>query len=50
MKDINKYSELKGEKYKSKLRDFITKTNVDFNFVKEYISLYPPIVFNLNFS
>lgn len=45
MKDINKYSELEGEEYKSKLRDFIIKTNVNFNCVKEYISLYPPIVY-----
>ena len=41
MTDIDKYTELSGEELKCKLRNFANQINVDFNKVKEYISLYP---------
>lgn len=45
MKDIDKYSEIKGEEYKCKLKNFVHKTKVNFEYVKKYISSYPPIVY-----
>lgn len=45
MKDIHKYSEIKGEEYKFKLKKFVDKTNVNYECVKKYISSYPPIVY-----
>ena len=38
---IDKYSELSGNELKTKLKSFVKKLNVNFNEVKEYISLYP---------
>jgi len=45
MTNINKYSELKGDELKIKLEEFIQKTEVNFDCVKEYISLYPMCVY-----
>ena len=45
MKDIDKYSEIKGEEYKCKLNNFVHKTKVNFEYVKKYISSYPLIVY-----
>ena len=45
MKDIDKYSEIKGEEYKCKLNNFVDKTKVNFEYVKKYISSYPLIVY-----
>lgn len=45
MKDIDKYSEIKGDEYKSRLKNFVKTTEVNFECVKKYISLYPPIVY-----
>lgn len=45
MTNINKYSELKGDELKTKLEEFIQKTEVNFDCVKECISLYPMCVY-----
>lgn len=45
MVTIDKYSELKKSELKIKLKEFIYKTNVDFELVKKYISLYPMCVY-----
>lgn len=45
MKNIDKYSEIKGEEYLNKLNKFVNATKVNFEYVKKYISLYPPIVY-----
>ena len=39
--NIDQYSEIQGDEYKNKLKEFVKKTKVDFNEVKKYISLYP---------
>lgn len=45
MSVINKYSELSGEEYKRKLREYVNKAGVNFNVVKKYISLFPNVVY-----
>ena len=45
MSTIDKYSEIEGDEYTRKLRDFVRKLNVNFEMVKQYISLYPDRVF-----
>ena len=45
MSTIDKYSEIDGEEYIRKLRYFIQEIKVDFELVKQYISLYPDRVF-----
>ena len=45
MSSIDKYSELSGEEYEKKLKEFVRAVNVDFMKVKEYISLFPDRVF-----
>ena len=45
MQNIDKYSELYGDELNNKLKDYVKKTNVDFNIVKEIISLYPDRVY-----
>ena len=45
MSTIDKYSEIDGEEYTRKLRYFIHEIKVDFELVKQYISLYPDRVF-----
>lgn len=45
MSSIDKYSEIDGEEYTRKLRYFIQEIKVDFELVKQYISLYPDRVF-----
>ncbi len=42
---IKLYSEIKGEEYKKRLKEYIEENEVDFNDVKKYISLYPKIVY-----
>lgn len=42
---IDKYCELDKDEYRNQLRKFVTETNVDFEMVKKYISLYPTIVY-----
>ena len=45
MSIIDKYSELSGLKYRNKLREYVNKVGVNFIIVKEYISLFPAIVY-----
>lgn len=45
MANIDKYSELKKEELKSKLKGFVNKTNVNFDIVKKYINLYPDRIY-----
>lgn len=45
MQNIDKYSELDGEELNNKLKEFVEKTNVNFNIVKDIISLYPDKVY-----
>lgn len=41
MTTIDQYSEIQGDEYKNKLKEFVKKTNVDFEIVKKYLPLYP---------
>ena len=45
MQNIDRYSEISNEELKSKLKDFITKTKVDFEIVKKIIVFYPDKVY-----
>lgn len=45
MSCIDKYSELSGDALKKKNREFVKLLNVDFDIVKEYISLFPDRVY-----
>lgn len=45
MTSIDRYSELSGEELQRKLWDFVKLLNVDFEKVKEYISLFPDRVY-----
>jgi hypothetical protein len=45
MSTIDKYSELSGDELRSKLREFVAITGVDFEQVKMYISLFPDRVY-----
>lgn len=45
MSVIDKYSELKGEEYRSKLRKYVQDKNINFDIVKKYLPLYPNIVY-----
>ncbi len=45
MSIIDKYSELSGLEYRNKLREYVNKVGVNFIIVKEYISLFPAIVY-----
>ena len=45
MANIDKYSELEKEELKSKLKEFVNKTNVNFDIVKKYINLYPDRIY-----
>ena len=45
MSTIDKYSEICGEEFSAKLREFITIVGVDFELVKRYISLFPDRVY-----
>jgi len=45
MQNIDKYSELEGEELKKKLKEYVKKTNVDFNIVKNLIGLYPDRIY-----
>ena len=42
---IDKYSEISGQEFASKLKDFVNAIGVDFSVVKEYLSLYPDKVY-----
>ena len=45
MQNIDKYSELDEVDLKNKLREYVGKTNVNFNIVKDIINLYPDRVY-----
>ena len=45
MSIIDKYSEISGEEYKNKLREYVNRVGIDFIKVKEYISLFPNVVY-----
>ena len=45
MSIIDKYSELSGLEYRNKLREYVNKVGINFIIVKEYISLFPAIVY-----
>ena len=45
MANIDKYSELEKEELRSKLKEFVNKTNVNFDIVKKYINLYPDRIY-----
>lgn len=45
MSMIDKYSEISGQEFASKLKDYVKAVEVDFSIVKEYLSLYPDKVY-----
>ena len=45
MSVIDKYSELKGDDLKKKLRQYIEAASVDFGIVKQLLPLYPDRVY-----
>ena len=45
MSIIDKYSELSGLEYRNKLKEYVNKVGINFIIVKEYISLFPAIVY-----
>ena len=45
MSVIDKYSEISGQEFASKLKDYVKAVEVDFSIVKEYLSLYPDKVY-----
>ena len=45
MSIIDKYSEISGEEYKRKLREYVNMVGINFIIVKECISLFPNVVY-----
>ncbi len=45
MIDIDKYSELSLNEFKSKLKEYVKKKNLKFNLIKEYLPLFPDKVY-----
>lgn len=45
MSIIDKYSELSGIEYRNKLREYVDNVGINFNVVREYISLFPTVVY-----
>ena len=45
MSIIDKYSELSGKEYKNKLKEYVKMVGINFKIVREYISLFPAIVY-----
>ncbi len=45
MSMIDKYSEISGQEFNSKLKEFVKFVGVDYSVVKEYLSLYPDKVY-----
>ena len=45
MSKIDRYSEISGEELKKKIKRFTEINEVDFETVKQYLSLYPDRVF-----
>ncbi|MCR4698128.1 MAG: hypothetical protein K5762_02050 [Bacilli bacterium] len=42
---IDKFKEIRGSEYQSKLRQYIEKRKIDFEIVKKYLSLFPDVVY-----
>ena len=42
---IKKYSELEGEEYLRKLKEYVKNKKINFKIVKKYLPLYPSIVY-----
>lgn len=42
---IDKYSELKGDELKRKLKEYVSNANIDFDRIKKYLPLYPDRVY-----
>ncbi|MBQ9448933.1 MAG: hypothetical protein IJU60_03570 [Acholeplasmatales bacterium] len=45
MSIVDKYSELTGDEYKNKLKEYVNKVGINFVVVKKYISLFPNVVY-----
>lgn len=45
MSIIDKYKELNGIEYKNKLREYVDIVGINFSIVKDYISLFPAVVY-----
>ena len=45
MSIIDKYSEISGDEYIRKLKEYVNKARINFTTVKEYISLFPNVVY-----
>ena len=45
MSVIDKYSELKGEEYRKKLKKYVDDKKINFDIVKKYLPLYPRVVY-----
>ena len=45
MSNIDKYSEISGDELAKRLREFVAMVGVDFELVKQYISLFPDRVY-----
>ena len=45
MSIIDKYSDISGDEYKNKLREYVDRVGINFVVVKEYISLFPNVVY-----
>ena len=42
---IDKYSEISGREFASKLKKYVSSVKLDFKIVKEYLPLYPDKVY-----
>ena len=45
MSTIDKYSEVSGEEFNAKLKNFVERVGVDFGQVRKYLSLFPDRVY-----
>lgn len=45
MSTIDKYSEITGKEFTTKINTFITRADVDLKLVKKYIHLFPDKVY-----
>ena len=45
MSTVDRYSEIRGEEFSEKIKEFIVRVGVDFEQVKKYISLFPDRVY-----
>ena len=45
MVDIDRFSEISDDELKMKLREYVNKKNINFNIVKDYLSLFPDKIY-----